>query len=145
LEDLEDSVYNMAYEDKNSNSNLRQVFKGFSSRSDQTNFRLYDFELIKQDLINRLSVRKGERVENPEFGTIIYDCIFEPLTNSLKQAIADDITQNLNADPRISTSDIIVSETENGISIQATITYVPYNITEKLTFSFDENSLLRLS
>ena len=135
----------MAYEDKNSISNLRQVFKGFSSRADQNNFKLYDFELIKQDLINRLSIRKGERVENPEFGTIIYDCIFEPLTNALKQAIADDVTQNLNADPRISTSDIIVSETENGISIQATITYVPYNITEKLTFSFDENSLLRLS
>lgn len=135
----------MAYEDKNNNSNLRQVFKGFSSRADQTNFRLYDFELIKQDLINRLSVRKGERVENPEFGTIIYDCIFEPLTNALKQAIADDITQNLNADPRINTSDIIVSETEKGIAVQATITYVPYNITEKLTFSFDENSLLRLS
>ena len=135
----------MAYEDKNKNSNLTQVFKGFSSRADQNNFRLYDFELIKQDLINILSVRKGERVENPEFGTIIYDCIFEPLTNALKQAIADDITQNLNADPRISTSDIIVSETEKGIAVQATITYVPYNITEKLTFSFDENSLLRLS
>jgi phage baseplate assembly protein W len=135
----------MAYEDKNKNSNLTQVFKGFSSRADQNNFRLYDFELIKQDLINRLSVRKGERVENPEFGTIIYDCIFEPLTNALKQAIADDVTQNLNADPRISTSDIIVSETEKGIAVQATITYVPYNITEKLTFSFDENSLLGLS
>ena len=135
----------MAYDDKNSNNNLRQVFKGFSSRADQNNFRLYDFELIKQDLINRLSVRKGERVENPEFGTIIYDCIFEPLTNALKQAIADDVTQNLNADPRINTSDIIVSETDKGIAVQATITYVPYNITEKLTFSFDENSLLRLS
>ena len=135
----------MAYEDKNKNNNLSQVFKGFSSRADQTNFRLYDFDLIKQDLINRLSVRKGERVENPEFGTIIYDCIFEPLTNALKQAIADDVSANLNADPRISTSDILVSETEKGIAVQATITYVPYNITEKLTFSFDENSLLRLS
>jgi phage baseplate assembly protein W len=135
----------MAYEDKNSNSNLRQVFKGFSSRADQNNFRLYDFELIKQDLINRLSVRKGERVENPEFGTIIYDVIFEPLTEALKQAIADDIAKNLNADPRLSTQDIVVSESEHGISVQATITYVPYNITEKLTFSFDENSLLRLS
>jgi phage baseplate assembly protein W len=135
----------MAYEDKNKNSNLTQVFKGFSSRADQNNFRLYDFELIKQDLINRLSVRKGERVENPEFGTIIYDVIFEPLTEALKQAIADDIAKNLNADPRLSTQDIIVSESEHGISVQATITYVPYNITEKLTFSFDENSLLRLS
>jgi phage baseplate assembly protein W len=122
-----------------------QVFKGFSSRAELTNFKLYDFDLIKQDLINRLSVRKGERVENPEFGTIIYDVIFEPLTEALKQAIADDIAKNLNADPRLSTQDIIVSESEHGISVQATITYVPYNITEKLTFSFDENSLLRLS
>jgi phage baseplate assembly protein W len=136
----------MAIADKNrSGTQGTQVFKGFSSRADQNNFRLYDFELIKQDLIHRLSVRKGERVENPEFGTIIYDCIFEPLTNALKQAIADDVTQNLNADPRISTSDITVSETEKGIAVQATITYVPYNITEKLTFSFDENSLLGLS
>ena len=136
----------MAIADRNSSGvQGTQVFKGFSSRAELTNFKLYDFDLIKQDLINRLSVRKGERVENPEFGTIIYDVIFEPLTEALKQAIADDIAKNLNADPRLSTQDIIVSESEHGISVQATITYVPYNITEKLTFSFDENSLLRLS
>ena len=122
-----------------------QAFKGFSSRAEQTNFKLYDFELIKQDLMNRLSIRKGERLENPEFGTIIYDAIFEPLTESLKQAILDDITQNLNADPRLNTTDVIVSEADHGISIQASITYVPYNITEKLTFSFDQDSTLRLS
>ena len=135
----------MAYVNKNSGNKDRQIFKGFSSRAELNNFKLYDFDLIKQDLINRLSVRKGERVENPEFGTIIYDVIFEPLTEALKQAIADDIAKNLNADPRLSTQDIVVSESEHGISVQATITYVPYNITEKLTFSFDENSLLRLS
>ena len=136
----------MAYNDANrSGTQGTQVFKGFSSRAELTNFKLYDFDLIKQDLINRLSVRKGERVENPEFGTIIYDVIFEPLTEALKQAIADDISGNLNADPRLSAQDIVVSETEHGIAVQASLTYVPYNITEKLTFSFDENSLLRLS
>ena len=123
----------------------QQTFRGFSSRSDRTNFKLYDFELIKLDLINRLSVRKGERVENPEFGTIIYDVLFEPLTEATKQAVADDIAQNLNADPRLSAQEILVSESEHGISVQATITYIPYNITEKLTFSFDENAALRLS
>ena len=121
------------------------TFKGFSSRADKQNFKIYDFECAKQDLINRLSVRKGERVENPEFGTIIYDCIFEPLTERLKQAILEDITANLNADPRISTEDISVKEANHGILIQATITYIPLNITEKLAFNFDENSLLRLS
>jgi phage baseplate assembly protein W len=138
----------MAYGDNgadNKLSNKTVTFKGFSSRADRQNFKLYDFEVAKQDLINRLSVRKGERVENPEFGTIIYDALFEPFTEALKDAIVEDITQNLNADPRISTQDITVSEADKGIAIQATITYVPLNITEKLRFSFDENSLLRLS
>ena len=137
----------MAYGDSGSGdlSNKTATFKGFSSRADKKNFKLYDFEVAKQDLINRLSVRKGERVENPEFGTIIYDAIFEPFTEALKDAIIDDVTANLNADPRISTQDIFVTEADKGIAIQATITYVPLDITEKLQFNFDENSLLRLS
>jgi len=137
----------MAYGDSGSGdlSNKSVTFKGFSSRADKKNFKLYDFEVAKQDLINRLSVRKGERVENPEFGTIIYDAIFEPFTEGLKDAIVEDITANLNADPRISTEEILVTEADKGIAIQATISYKPLNITEKLRFNFDENSLLRLS
>ena len=123
----------------------KQVFSGFSSRAEQSNYKLYDFELIKQDLINRLSVRKGERLENPEFGTIIYDVLFEPLTEALRQSILDDITANVNADPRISADNIVVSQSDHGISVQVDLTYVPYNITEKLAFGFDENSTLRLS
>ena len=126
-------------------SNTSVTFKGFSSRAERQNFKVYDFECVKQDLINRLSVRKGERVENPEFGTIIYDCLFEPFTEDLKDAITEDITDNLNADPRIATEEILVQQQDHGISIQATIKYIPLDITEKLQFKFDENSLLRLS
>ena len=121
------------------------TFKGFSSKADKRNFKIYDFECVKQNLMNRLSVRKGERVENPEFGTIIYDVLFEPFTESLKELIVEDITANLNADPRIATEEILVSEADHGIAIQATIKYMPLDITEKLQFKFDENSLLRLS
>ena len=139
----------MAYESSGSGgkslTNKSITFKGFSSRADKQNFKLYDFEVAKQGLINRLSVRKGERVENPDFGTIIYDAIFEPFTDNLKEAIVEDVSANLNADPRISTQEILVTEADKGIAIQATITYVPLNITEKLRFNFDENALLRLS
>ena len=138
----------MAYGSGDITPNLNKgevTFKGFSSRADKQNFKLYDFEVAKQDLINRLSIRKGERVENPEFGTIIYDAIFEPFTEALKDAILEDVTANLNADPRITTEEILVTEADKGIAIQATINYVPLDITEKLQFNFDENSLLRLS
>lgn len=137
----------MAY-DNNESKNLANssvTFKGFSSRASRQNFKVYDFECAKQDLINRLSVRKGERVENPEFGTIIYDVLFEPFTEELKDQIVEDITDNLNADPRIATDEILVSQADHGIAIQATLRYVPLDITEKLRFNFDENSLLRLS
>ena len=135
----------MAYEDNKANVDRSIVFKGFSSRAENQNFKLYDFECAKQDLINRLSVRKGERVENPDFGTIIYDCLFEPFTEALKDQILEDITANLNADPRLSTEEILVTQEDHGIAIQATIKYLPLDITEKLQFKFDENSLLRLS
>jgi len=95
--------------------------------------------------MNRLSVRKGERVENPAFGTIIYDALFEPLTEATRQLIIDDVTEQLNADPRLATNEIIVEEYEHGIAIQASLTYVPYNITEKLVFKFDRENSLRLS
>ena len=136
----------MAYDNSTPNlSNKEVTFKGFSSKADKQSFKVYDFECVKQDLINRLSVRKGERVENPEFGTIIYDCLFEPFTEALKDQILEDITANLNADPRIATEEILVTEADHGIAIQATIKYIPLDITEKLQFKFDENSLLRLS
>ena len=122
-----------------------QTFRGFSSRADRSNFKLYDFELIKQDLLNRLSVRKGERIENPNFGTIIYDTLFEPLTEVVKKVIAEDITEQLNADPRLSTKDIRVTQYDHGIAVEASLTYVPYDITEKLVFKFDQDSSLRLS
>ena len=129
-------------------SKLTKVFIKIRDERKQIadDFNKRDGELAaKQDMINRLSVRKGERVENPEFGTMIYDAIFEPLTDILKDAIVEDITANLIADPRIAAQEIILTEEQHGISIQASVTYVPLNITEKLRFSFDENQLLRLS
>ena len=126
-------------------SNNGVTFKGFSSRAERQNFKIYDFECAKQDLINRLSVRKGERVENPEFGTIIYDALFEPLTEDTKEAILEDVTDNLNADPRIATEEILLTEADKGIAIQATIRYIPLDITEKLRFAFDENTLANLT
>ena len=71
--------------------------------------------------------------------------MFEPFTEALKDTIVEDITANLNADPRIATESIDVLEADHGITIQATVKYVPLDITEKLQFKFDENSLLRLS
>ena len=53
-----------------------QFYKGFSTVDDTTtNVKLYDYELIKQDILNQFNTRKGERLMNPNFGSIVWDLI----------------------------------------------------------------------
>lgn len=123
-----------------------KTYKGFSTVSNETSgFSLYDLSLIKQDLINHFHIRKGERLENPEFGTIIWDLLFEPLTEEVKQLIAADVSQVINYDPRISSNEIIVTSYETGIIVECSVTYMPYYITEQLKFSFDQSNNIAVS
>jgi len=56
---------------------LPRTYKGFSTVStNSVKGSLYDLALIKQDLINQFYIRKGEKLENPDFGTIIWDMLF---------------------------------------------------------------------
>lgn len=121
-----------------------KAYKGFSTISnDGESYALYDFALIKQDLLNHFHIRKGERLEQPEFGTIIWDIIFEPMTDSLKRLVAKDVEEIINYDPRIQAETVIVSEYETGLVIECSLTYLPYYITEQLQLRFDQaNGLL---
>ncbi|MAV94121.1 MAG: hypothetical protein CMA31_00365 [Euryarchaeota archaeon] len=101
---------------------------------------LYDIELIKQDILNHFHIRQGEKLENPEFGTIVWDVLYEPLTEQLKTVIAQNVTEIVNSDPRVSVDAIIIDQYETGIIIDCTLTYLPYNISEKMRLSFDEEA-----
>lgn len=116
------------------------TYKGFSSKEVTRNYKLYDIDLVKQDLINHFYIRKGEKLENPEFGTVIWDMLFEPFTEDVKNIIAKDVEDIVNYDPRIIVNEIQVDSTDQGIRIQADITYIPFNINERMTFDFDKNN-----
>ena len=118
-----------------------RAYRGISTVDpDATEWVLYDIALIKQDLINHFHIRQGEKLENPEFGTIIWDVLFEPLTENLKSAIVKNVTQIVNFDPRVSVTAIDVVPYESGLQIECELTYLPYNISEKLQFKFDEDN-----
>jgi phage baseplate assembly protein W len=119
------------------------TYKGFSSRATTKNYKLYDIDLVKQDLINHFYIRKGEKLENPEFGTVIWDMLFEQFTEQVKEIISKDVEDIINYDPRISVNAVTVDSTEQGIRIEASITYIPFNINENMTFDFDNaNSVI---
>ena len=116
------------------------TYKGFSSKETTRNYKLYDIDLVKQDIINHFYIRKGEKLENPEFGTVIWDMIFEQFTEQVKQIIAKDVEDIINYDPRIAVNAVTVDSTDQGIRVEADITYIPFNINERMTFDFDKNN-----
>jgi phage baseplate assembly protein W len=120
-----------------------KTYKGFSTISGESNtYSLYDLSLIKQDLLNHFNIRQGERLENPTFGTIIWDVLFEPLTEDLKQLIIKNVEEIIGYDPRIQAQQIIVTTYESGIQIECVLSYLPYNIQEAIQLRFDQANAL---
>ena len=121
-----------------------RVYRGFSTVDvNKEGFAKYDFDIIKQDLINHFHIRQGEKISDPKFGTIIWDLLFEPFTVEIQEAIIDNVTEIVNYDPRINVEDIVVDTYEQGITVECTLTFLPYSITEQLRFKFDQaNGLL---
>jgi phage baseplate assembly protein W len=120
---------------------LPKAYRGFSTvNSASENFSLYDFELIKQDLINYFHIRKGERLMNPSWGTIIWDSLFEPMTADLKEQIVSNVNDIINSDPRLVANKVVVTTYESGIQIECTLTYLPYNIQQSMQLKFDQDN-----
>ncbi|NBP57638.1 hypothetical protein EBU71_14095 [bacterium] len=116
------------------------TYKGFSTVDQKKNYKLYDSLLVKRDLMNHFHIRKGEKLENPNFGTIIWDVLFEPMTEQVKELIAKDVQEIVNSDPRIAVNNLIVDSTDQGISIQIEVTYLPFNAKDNMVFNFDRRN-----
>jgi phage baseplate assembly protein W len=117
------------------------TYRGISTVNPNTKeFKLFDLGIIKQDIINHFHIRLGEKLENPTFGTIIWDVLYEPLTDSLKDAIIKNVTDIINYDPRVNVTKIIVDSFEFGIQIECELVYLDYSISERLRFEFDRES-----
>ena len=60
-------------------SNTR-IFRGHSTVGRTfADTKIYDIELVKQDLLNHFNIIKGEKLENPDFGTNI--CLIRWMMN----------------------------------------------------------------
>jgi phage baseplate assembly protein W len=116
------------------------TYKGFDSKNSKKNFKSYDIDLVKQDILNHFYIRKGEKLENPQFGTIIWDIIFEPFTEEVRELIASNVEEIINYDPRVAVNEVIVDSTDQGIRIEADIIYLPFNINERMVINFDRDN-----
>ena len=113
-------------------------YRGFSTIDQLKKFRLTDLELIKRDLLNHFAIRKGEKLMNSEFGSIIWNILFEPLTADVKALIVEDVQRVVNYDPRVRVDNILIDQFEYGLQIQVEMTFLPDDLSDVLTLQFDK-------
>ena len=116
------------------------MYRGFSTVDRIRKFRLTDFELVKQDIINHFYIRKGEKLMKPNFGTIIWNVLHEPFTDELKSVITTDIKAIASYDPRVSIDNVMITEYDRGIQVELHLRYVQTNQSNLLSLRFDNQN-----
>lgn len=116
-----------------------QTYLGFSTYNRARKFKVTDFDLVKQDLFNHFHIRRGEKLMNPDFGTIIWDMLYEPYTEALRDMLSDDIKRIVGYDPRLEVINITITEFTNGIFIELDLRYLPTNQLSRMSMNFDRD------
>jgi phage baseplate assembly protein W len=118
-------------------SNTR-IFRGHSSVGrDFADSKLYDIELVKQDLLNHFNILKGEKLENPDFGTNIWLYLMDPLDDETRNAVIEEVEAIINYDPRVEMDSIEVNDYEQGLQVKVSVIYTGYGIGESMDLLFD--------
>jgi phage baseplate assembly protein W len=127
---------NSVYEQPKQQSHF---YKGFSSIGTNVgNTQLFDFELIKQDILNHFNTKKGERVMNPEFGSLIWDLLMEPLTDQTRELLKNDISTICTSDPRVTPIQMDLTEFETGYILELTLALNNTNQSSSMKLMFDQ-------
>jgi phage baseplate assembly protein W len=103
-------------------------------------FTLEGFELAKQDLYNTFMTKRGERVMRPGYGTVIFDLLFDPFDEDLKDAVVEDATRIISEDPRVELVSLLVNELEHTLRLDIQLLYVPLDVIDTLFIEYDRQN-----
>lgn len=90
-----------------------------------------DLDAIKQSLKNILYTFFGERPFQPEFGSHVWNLLFEPFDGITKVSLEEEITNAiLNFEPRITPIEVNVTDNSDNNEIAITVSYNVNNLTD---------------
>jgi phage baseplate assembly protein W len=105
-------------------------------------FTLTDIDLVVQDFINLLNIPIGSIPGRPDFGTTIWNFIFEPNTDDTVQQIQDEIKRVVSLDSRIVLGYVRAFPQNSGILLETQIAVQPYNNPTSLSVALSRNTRL---
>jgi phage baseplate assembly protein W len=95
---------------------------------------LTDEQLVIRDLLNALSIKQGDKVGQPQYGTTLWTYVFEPQTEATQQMITTEVRRVMGLDPRIILNSLGVYAQNNGILLQVEMAFSPFNNAIKTSF-----------
>lgn len=116
------------------------TYIGYSSIGQNKKFTLTDYELIKRDLLNAFNIRQGQLPGLPQYGTTLWDYIFEPQTQETQIGIYEEIQRVAGQDPRLQLTDIQMFPWDNGILLQLEMITLPASVSELLYVFFNNDT-----
>jgi phage baseplate assembly protein W len=116
------------------------TFVGFNTQNQYKKFTLVDFELVKRDLLNAFNIRQGQLPGRPEYGTVLWNYLFENQVDAVQQGIINEVQRVAGGDPRVFISNINVYPQENGMLIELEIQTVGGVNAEILSVFFNQTT-----
>ena len=77
------------------------AFIGFNTQGQYKKFTLTDDALVKRDFLNSLNIRQGQLPGRPQFGTVIWENLFDNQSNELITNIESELQRIAGLDPRM--------------------------------------------
>ena len=100
-------------------------------------FRITDRSLIIQDLVNAFNIEQGQKVGQPEYGTLIWSFIFAPNTTDTHQDVIAEVRRVIAQDARITTNNVSAFMQDHGMLIEVDLTITTDNSPFILSLFFD--------
>jgi phage baseplate assembly protein W len=113
------------------------TYRGFNTIDQVKKFRLSGIDLVKRDLLNNFQIRKGEKLMQPNFGSIIWNLLYDPLDEETRTLIINDVKTIVGYDPRLTINEVIIQQLEYGLQLQISLVYKPSNTTAQMNLTFD--------
>jgi len=107
------------------------LYRGFSTVANTgIDTRLYNVDLVVQDLLNHFDTRVGERVGRPSFGSIIHDLLFDLFDTRTEGLVIADAQRIFSEDPRVVPLEVNVEidPEEHQIRLVATLQKVEFDM-----------------
>ena len=119
----------------------REQYIGFSTvDKDEAPFRLVDIELVKRDLLNAFHTRLGERVMRPDFGSLIFDYLFDPFDEETKSLVIEDAVRIIGRDPRVALLSIEAKELSEVLRVEIELQFTPQDVVDNLYIEYDRQN-----